>query len=278
MVSPNSSRDRLSLAQLPDLTYVVGDVHGHVSLYDKLEEKIRADAEQVLPGRPFLVVLVGDVIDRGVGSAAMLDRLVERQQNGLQRLCLLGNHETMFLDFLKRPDAKSPWLSYGGTATLASYGLTLHESGIFDLPGNRLKQLLDSSIPESHIKLLKEMPVSLRVPGFLICHAGVEPTRPLAEQTDDDLIWGDPSALDSAPYTAPAVANLNASGLKVIHGHVPQDSASETNRRIALDTGAYATGILSAVRLAPNRSPAFITAQTGVAPNVASVHLAISRF
>jgi serine/threonine protein phosphatase 1 len=75
----------------------------------------------------------------------------------------------------------------------------------------------------------------------------------------------------------PAVTDLNAHDIKVIHGHVPQDKAKESNRRIALDTGAYATGILSAVRLAPGLPLAFVTAESGQVTDVTPMQSAVTK-
>ncbi|MEO1795390.1 MAG: metallophosphoesterase [Pseudomonadota bacterium] len=276
-VKAPSNRARLTLAEAPAATYVVGDVHGEVRLFDELETLIREDAAKAAPDAPILLVAVGDVIDRGPASASMLDRLVERTNDGLERISLLGNHEAMFLEFLEAPDGKAPWLRYGGRETLMSYGMSPDPVLGFDLSSRALRQLVDSHVPASHVELLRSMPVSLRLPGYLICHAGVNPTAQLARQSDDDLIWGNPHDLDSAPFNSAAVVDLITHRLMVVHGHVPERRAEKWDRRIGVDTGAYATGRLSAVRLSPNQEPVFLHVGGGDGQDVEAEDLALDK-
>ncbi len=87
---------------------VVGDVHGCArQLRDLLKR---------LPGQ---IVLVGDLVDRGEESKAVLDMVMARTDV----ISLMGNHEEMLLAFLNNPEgAGAAWLRHGGLQTLASYG------------------------------------------------------------------------------------------------------------------------------------------------------------
>ena len=58
----------------------------------------------------------------------------------------------------------------------------------------------------------------------------------------------------------PALADRAKSKRILIHGHVIEDEPSIRPNRISIDTGAYKTGILTAVRLlAGERGPAFLS-------------------
>ena len=74
------------------MLYAVGDIHGEVGKLDALLDKLPLE-----PGDRF--VFLGDYLDRGFESRAVVDRLI-----ALQKSCpcvfLLGNHESMLLDFL----------------------------------------------------------------------------------------------------------------------------------------------------------------------------------
>lgn len=253
-------RRRLMLPEAPARTYVVGDVHGCLDLFDALEARISVHAAG---DGPALLVLVGDLVDRGPNSAGVLDRMQEAPPPGLHRLALAGNHEAMFLDFLDHPRGDAPWLFHGGAETLGSYGLRPDPLRGYNLPTRQLRHMVQATVPESHRLFLETMPVSLRLPGYLICHAGLNPARPLAQQTDQDLMWSDPGALDLAPDAAPAIADMTAHGLKMVHGHVPQFRIGLHDRRIAVDTGVYGSGVLSAVCLRPGHPPEILQVARG---------------
>lgn len=243
-------RRRIMLPELPKNTYVVGDIHGCLDLYDALEARIISHAD----GRnPILIVAVGDIIDRGPNSADVVDRMMEPPPLGVQRLALCGNHEAMFLDFLNGLRGPVPWLKNGGEETLISYGLPYHPQSGFDQGSKRLLRMVEATVPHDHREFLRSMPISLRLPGYLICHAGLNPSRALAEQSDNDLMWSDPSSIDEATPQSPAITDMEALGVRLIHGHVPQPRVVINERRIAVDTGAYGSGVLSAVRLNADR-------------------------
>lgn len=255
-------RRRLMLRQAPDLVYVVGDVHGCFSQYRALEARILADAAEVAPGVTALIVLLGDLVDRGPKSAQVLDLVLGPSPQGAQRLALAGNHEEMFLAFLDAPRPDAPWLDYGGCETLNSYGIYPPKGQRFaDLTVRLLGQMIATSTTLAHIEALRALPVSLRFPGYLICHAGLDVHAPLAAQTERALMWSNPADLDldiRAGEGPVALQELEAEGLRVVHGHVPGPTAFERPRRISIDTGAYGSGTLSAVRLRPGASAAFL--------------------
>jgi serine/threonine protein phosphatase 1 len=235
---------QIALSEMPPVTYAVGDIHGRLDLYRKLEARIAAEAATA--GHPVLVVLLGDLVDRGPDSAGLLDHLTARPPAGLQRQALMGNHEEMMLRFLGAPKAHKAWLSFGGRETLQSYGLLPDPERGFDLSEARLRHMLAAHVPEEHIAFLRGLPAALRLgQSYFLCHAGIDPAKPLAAQSARDLMWTREMEAAADP----------PEGVTVVHGHVPVERACPVGWRLPVDTGAYATGRLSAVRLTPDRPP-----------------------
>src|SRR5215470_12335077 len=87
--------------RLPDgvRVYAIGDVHGRADLLQSLLTVIDADLRHSRPERAIQVFL-GDYVDRGPDSRAVLDLLIERSKCH-ETVCLKGNHELFLLDVLK---------------------------------------------------------------------------------------------------------------------------------------------------------------------------------
>ncbi|MGV8955667.1 MAG: metallophosphoesterase family protein [Cypionkella sp.] len=237
-------RERLRATQWPRVIYAIGDVHGCRDELVQLESLIAADAAS-LTGEKWIVML-GDYVDRGPHSAAVLDRLCARPPSGFRRICLVGNHETMMLAFMSAPDSSAEWLKFGGVETLASYGIDV-ESFMRANPKAR-HQILASYIPTEHIEFLQSLPVLLALPDTLFVHAGIRPGFGIEDQIEDDLLW----------IREPFLSHPNPLGIRVVHGHTPVSQPEIVGNRIAVDTGAFGTGILTAVRMSLDRPPEFL--------------------
>jgi serine/threonine protein phosphatase 1 len=231
---------RLHLEDAPEAIYAIGDVHGCAGLLRRLQAVIDADAVNY---RSAATILLGDVIDRGPASAQVLDELVDgKRPQHHPRFCLAGNHEALMLDFVRRPTRHAPWLTFGGVETLASYGIPL---GNLNRAGAGLAQLVESHIPREHLDFLAGLPVMITTEATAFVHAGVRPGVNLEQQSDTDLLWyrddfaGDYSGFDKC----------------IVHGHTPLRYPLVTEARIAVDTGAYLSGRLSAVRLTADGAP-----------------------
>ena len=93
------------------------------------------------------------------------------------------------LDFIDDPKAHLDWLSFGGSETLASYGIFETRSDFSRMRSRDIGALLTASIPEGHTKFLRALPHAADAGRFLFCHAGVDPTKPLAAQGPEDFMW-----------------------------------------------------------------------------------------
>lgn len=232
--------------------YAVGDVHGYLSLYQLLEQSIIDDAPD-----GGLIVLLGDVVDRGPESAAMIDHLLAPPPAGFERLCLRGNHEDMMRRFVDKPGRYRSWLAHGGAQTLASYGIPADPVRGYDMGASRLQQLMQAHIPPRHLQFLDDLPLSLTVGQYFLAHAGVDPARPIAAQTKEGLLW-------SRSWTEPDLQPPDDLGDRVVvQGHVPIAQAAWQGWRMNVDTGAYSSGLLSAVRLSPEHPPMVFEVRQG---------------
>jgi serine/threonine protein phosphatase 1 len=165
---------------------------------------------------------------------------------------LAGNHETAMVAFLDNPRRGAAWLDMGGRETLASYGVPLQVSHSRE-SRTRLAQSAQASIPAEHVAFLRGLPVSLSWRNYLFVHAGIRPGIPLEQQTDRELLEIREEFIHS-----------NADhGRIIVHGHTPSTWPQRHHNRIAVDTAAYATGRLAAVKLADGALEFFVAGRAG---------------
>lgn len=217
--------------------YAVGDVHGCLDPLLALEDGIGEDAS-LREGRK-LIVMLGDYVDRGPQSAAVLYHLSAAPPAGFDRICLRGNHDDAFLDYLEGDPAGDWFLDHGAEATLRSYGVDPEAHGPFIASNFALRQAVRAAVPVAHVEFLQQMPVLVTVGDDVFVHAGIRPGRPLAEQVDEDLLWIRRSFMDLGPGLP----------VRVFHGHTPTSTPHVSAERVGLDTGCYRTGRLTAARL-----------------------------
>lgn len=211
--------------------YAIGDIHGCVKPLKKLLKAIAADLEGH-DGKSTLVFL-GDYIDRGPDSAGVVERLLSDDLPGTRQHFLLGNHEMALLDALE--GKALGWLAYGGIQTLESYGVSKRE--LFASPS--VKKLIARHVPETHLDFFRSLRTHKKIGDYLFVHAGIRPGVALADQKARDLVWIREEFLKSKADH----------GLTVVHGHTISDKPQHKKNRIGIDTGCYAGGKLSAVRL-----------------------------
>lgn len=224
------------------MIYAIGDVHGRADLLALLLEAI---LEEVTPGGPIAAIVgLGDYVDRGPDSRGVLDLLASvRGAQGTQLHLLRGNHEDTLLKFLDDASVGRSWCEYGGLETLASYGVYPPEASD-DAEGWEAARLaFKTALPQAHLDLLSSTTTFYEAGDYFFCHAGARPGVPLEEQTDHDLMWIRKSFLDDTKRFSKVI----------VHGHSVGEAVQADHRRIGVDTGAYATSALTAVKLAGHR-------------------------
>lgn len=244
------ARPRLAAAEWPAVVYAIGDIHGCLDELLLLEDMLANDARDV-EGERWMITL-GDHIDRGPRSAQVIEHLIGEAPPGFRRMCLVGNHEQMLLEFLAEPTANSAWLEFGGLDTARSYGVRDPVSRFGGHGARGIARDLTNLMPEAHLDFLRSLPISLSLPGFHFVHAGLRPGLAMEQQTDADLLW----------IREPFLEEGSNPGAVVVHGHTPTTLPEIRPWRIGIDTGAFATGRLTAARLRAGEAPVFVATGT----------------
>lgn len=225
------------------VVWAVGDIHGRSDLVDRLFQAIRADLDVSGAARK-IVVLLGDYIDRGLDSRGVLNQVCNLAADpALEVHVLRGNHEDQLETFLRDPEVGPAWCEFGGLATLASYGVQPPRMRGDAQGWISTSHALASAIPPFHHELLSELETSVMIGDYFFAHAGARPGVRLSAQTARDLMWIREAFLNDETLFEQVV----------VHGHTPVDAVHSDQRRIGVDTGAYATNVLSAVRLQDDR-------------------------
>ncbi|MES2441422.1 MAG: metallophosphoesterase family protein [Pseudomonadota bacterium] len=216
--------------------YAIGDIHGRDDLLAELLGRIDADNAGRAPSETSLIFL-GDLIDRGPDSAQVVDRLIRLKAEHPRTRFLLGNHEEVFLQALR--DGGIGALRYslriGGDATVMSYGLTDQEYKRTSF--EELFRIVRERVPPAHLEFMEGFEDMIVIGDYAFVHAGVEPGTPLAQQKISDLRWIRNDFLDFRGTLEKIV----------VHGHSIADEVEVRPHRIGLDTGAYASGVLTAM-------------------------------
>ena len=185
-----------------------------------------------------IVVYLGDYIDRGSSSRQVLDLLIGQSLADFETIYLLGNHEQSMLDFLSHPRAAAAWLSFGGQVTLLSYSVGLGRVMMTQDP-ELLRDELEEKLPQSHLEFLSSCRLVYSEGSYCFVHAGIRPDVPMEDQMIDDLLW------IREDFTRSRVRHEHI----VVHGHSISDEVEWLPNRIGIDTGAFQSGLLTALVL-----------------------------
>jgi serine/threonine protein phosphatase 1 len=220
--------------------YAVGDIHGRADLLNKLLTELEAVAGgEMRPDGVPIIVFLGDYVDRGPDARGVLDMLLSGRPQGYERRFLRGNHEQSMAAFMEAPLENRAWLLQGGAETLISYGVT--PPAPIQASEDEWREValkLAQNLPEAHKAFLDQLERYVELGGYAFVHAGVNPARPLDRQSDDDLYWARQAFLNSRRRFSH----------RVVHGHTPSQAPYADARRVGVDTGAYASGVLTAAR------------------------------
>ncbi len=211
--------------------FAIGDIHGRVDLLRQILVRID-EIDAIAP-----IVIVGDMIDRGHASGEVLKVLFKAATAPNTRIvCLKGNHEDMLLKTLKDPVVQGPrWLANGGVETVASMGIVgaSRKMGADDLilMAEGIRKWLGPNI----LAWLEGLPLVWQSGTVWVVHAGAAPSVAMEKQRPEHLMWGHPHW----------PRRSRRDGQWIVHGHVVVEVPFCVDGEIAVDTGAYATGVLS---------------------------------
>lgn len=231
----------------PDLgegrrVYAIGDVHGRLDLLQELIDRIADDDLARGAAASTELIMLGDFVDRGPDSAGVIDYMMQLREWWPAITCVQGNHEEVFLTAARGDESALRFMTrIGGRETLLSYGAT--EQDLDQMTLGQLRDWLMSAVPERHLQFIESMSEKALIGDYAFVHAGVRPQVPMAEQEARDLRWiRDEFLTFEAPHD-----------YFVIHGHSITNGVEQRGNRIGIDTGAYATGVLTAVGLEGTR-------------------------
>ena len=215
--------------------YAVGDIHGRLDLFEALIGAIEEDDRAAGPART-CVILLGDLVDRGPESAGVLERARVWQQKRPVQI-LAGNHEEMFLDSFADTDVLRHFLRHGGRETVLSFGMDADVFRVATL--EEVQALMIDLVPQDVRDFIAGFEDMIEAGDYLFVHAGIDPAVALDQQTRESLRWiREPFLSHGAPL-----------GKVVVHGHTIRPQVEERAHRIGIDTGAYASGRLTALVL-----------------------------
>lgn len=230
-----TGRQAVPNGRIPEgrMLVAVGDIHGRLDLLERLWGQIEG-AARVSAARERSLVFLGDYVDRGLQSRQLVDRLLQGFP-GFETIFLKGNHDETLLQFLDDPRLGEVWRNFGGIETLRSYGIQ-HKPG-----GDWAQTRADfaARLPAEHLKFFQALHLHYACGDFLFVHAGVRPGLALEHQSEHDLLWIRDEFLNSTM----------SFGRIVVHGHTPERQPILRPNRIGIDTGAYMTGVLTALVL-----------------------------
>lgn len=217
--------------------YAIGDIHGRDDLLIALLARIEAHSAALPEPESQHIVLLGDLVDRGPRSAAVLKLVREVQRADSNMIVLQGNHEDLMLRALAgEPGMLRAWMRVGGKETLRSFGLEPPPREAD--PAEAIAKII-AEIPPQWLAWLRNLPLTARSGSYHFCHAGIRPGVPLKRQTRSDLLWiRDDFLVDERDH-----------GAVIVHGHSISEEVEIRPNRIGIDTGAYQTGALTALYL-----------------------------
>jgi len=226
--------------KVPESTriYAIGDIHGRVDLLRNLHQKIRTDSLGCRATRK-IIIYMGDYVDRGLFSREVIEYLLTTPLQGFESIFIKGNHEHAMEKFIDAPEKMAAWLSWGGDATLQSYGVDLYTEQFVAKSLQDLARDLREKLPNEHLGFLKGLKLYHIEGDYLFVHAGVQPGVNIEEQKPEDLMMIRDEFISSSPnipYT-------------VVFGHTIFEKPFYKDGKIGIDTGAYFSGKLTSVVL-----------------------------
>jgi len=202
--------------------YAIGDIHGRLELLERLMEELQPDLSQDK------LVFMGDYIDRGPHSKGVVDYVIRLQNLAPpgQVICLKGNHEAMFLDFLEGREV-ALFLFNGGLSTIEDY---------WGPDWEKEERLV---LPPDHDRFYWELLNCYETPEYIFVHGGLKPGLPLEAQQEEDLLW----------IRGEFIVSMEDFGRKVIFGHTPFQRPLVMPNKIGIDTGAVYGNLLTCLKL-----------------------------
>ncbi len=204
--------------------YAIGDVHGCLEPLRGVHDAIAQDLKR-RPVDDWRIIHVGDYVDRGPDNRGVVEYLIARMAEEPRIICLLGNHDQMFLAGIEGDsDMAGVWLANGGEETLADYGVGI---GVYSQRFRAGEPPLPE-VPKAHVDFLRSLGLYEQFGDYAFVHAGIKPDVPLEQQSERTLLWIRDEFLESSIEYEHVI----------IHGHTPRPKIDIRTNRIGIDTAA----------------------------------------
>jgi serine/threonine protein phosphatase 1 len=230
-----SAVDRPPAIPAGQRVYAIGDIHGRLDLFDAIIAAVEEDDAAAVKART-TVVLLGDLVDRGPDSAGVIGRARKWQAQRKVRI-LAGNHEEMFLLSFRKKDVLRHFLRFGGKETLASYGIPADPQNKKELEA--LQEAMHQNVPGKDLEFIRSMEDRIVIGNYAFVHAGIMPEIGVDKQDAADLRW----------IREPFLSSEERHSHIIVHGHTIYSKPEMRDNRIGIDTGAFASGRLTALVL-----------------------------
>lgn len=224
-----------ALVPAGERVYAVGDIHGRLDLFEALIAAIERD-DAARGQAETTIVLLGDLVDRGPDSAAVIAAARALQLRRRVRI-IAGNHEEMFLDSFESAEILSHFLRFGGQETILSYPV---DAPVFEQAGlDKQQAMMRAAVPEADLEFIRSFEDFVTIGDYLFVHAGIRPRKPISDQVPENLRW----------IREPFLSYTGDHGHVVVHGHTITPEPEVLHNRIGIDTGAFMSGRLTALGL-----------------------------
>jgi len=208
----------------------ISDIHGKEDTFNELLDHIDYNPAQDQ------LILLGDYVDRGPNSRAVLNQVIRLQAEGA--IVLRGNHDNMMVAaYRDEPGALEQWEYNGAIHTLQNYDPTIETMTIPQTEEFR-----------QHVEFIESLDYYHETPDYIFVHAGVNPALPLEDTDPFDFVW-----------IREAFFREYSGDKTVIFGHTPtpllHDDQHEhsiyfgTNNIIGIDGAAVYGGYLNCLEL-----------------------------
>jgi serine/threonine protein phosphatase 1 len=239
------------------VVYAIGDVHGRLDLLEQMTDLVAADAARLRPGEQARLIFLGDYVDRGPASKGVVDHLLALKRDRRFRVqTLKGNHEAALLAFLDDARGGPTWATYGGLETLRDYIGRAPPATADTATWEAVREAFIEAMPPEHLVFYQDLELYSVLGDYIFVHAGLRPGVALEDQKEHDLL----------SIRTDFLSAKRGFDRVVVHGHTPNLEPVIGPQRIGIDTGAFATGVLTCLKLSTDTSE-FIQARALDAPS-----------
>jgi serine/threonine protein phosphatase 1 len=224
-------------------TFVIGDVHGRRAQLNALIEMLPRKAETDT------LVFLGDLIDRGADAPGVVGDVLELKSSNPERvICLRGNHEQMFMDFVD--GERSIWLSHatGGERTFEQYTNSILRV-MTDDDVTKAREHIKRHVPDEHLHFIRQTPLYHEDDYALYVHAGLDGDKHPRETEPNNLLWSRDMNFYKNYRGKPCIFGHTPTNFLPLRGRLGRHGIYICHSAIGIDTGYIINSPLSCLSL-----------------------------